>query len=250
LEQQNIYDRFPPDTFPPASPYFNRRVARQLAAPWPDTWWEEQTTTMGTLSQINMNILICPSATQEQYLPAYVQSHIWYDTSVPEEFQFIARTDVDNFPPGVPEIGRTNYLACAGRAGNLGNPSALTPIAKELDRYEGVFTTRSQNTGGAMRDGGSNTFLFGESVGQENDNQVLQASHSWMGSNIAITYFGLRPPAPLPKRQYNNFSSYHDGVVFFVMVDGAVKGISEEIDNAVFWAYGGKSDRDVIPDQQ
>jgi hypothetical protein len=236
MERQDVYDQITTDL----------RVTRPQFGPFPQPWWTNPNTFL--VAQTRLNILLCPTATEEQYLPAYVQSHMWYDSSVPEEFQYVARRDVDNFPPGVPELGRTNYLGCAGVAGNLGTTSTLTPIAANLDKFEGIFSSRSRTAGGAIRDGASNTFLFGESVGQENANQVLVANHSWMGSNIAITYFGLRPLAPAPKRQYNNFSSYH-GVVQFTFADGSVKGIAEETDLAVLWAYSGKSDKVVIPDQ-
>jgi prepilin-type N-terminal cleavage/methylation domain-containing protein len=240
LEQQNLYDRI----------LIDKRVNRVLPLyPWWDPLADPSGSTFAA-AYTRLNLLLCPSATQEMVLPAYMQSHIWYDPSVPEEFQFVARTDADLLIPtnaALDQFGRTNYLACAGRAGNLGSASSLTPIAKELDRYEGLFTTRSRNTGGAMRDGASNTFMFGESVGHENDNQTLQASHTWMGSNVGITYLGLRPPPPTPLRQYHNFSSYH-GAVYFTFADGSVRAIPLETDISVIWAYSGKSDRDVVPD--
>lgn len=237
LEQQNVFDRLLVD----------KRTNRPPAPPYPQPWWNEPTTF--AVAQSRLNLLLCPDATEEQYLPAYVQSHIWYDPSATPPFVPSAVTDAAIFPQQVPELGRTNYLACAGVASNLGTNSALIPAAQNLDLFEGIFSTRSLGSPGSIRDGASNTYLFGESVGHESLTERLEASHTWIGSNVAITYYGLIPAAPMPKRQFHNFSSYH-GVVFFTFADGSVRGVAENVDLAVLWAQSGKADRQVVSDQQ
>jgi hypothetical protein len=57
---------------------------------------------------------------------------------------------------GYPDLGWTNYLGVAGGGGDI--PNAWPP-------YVGVCTRRSWNNFQSIRDGSSNTRMFGEATG-------------------------------------------------------------------------------------
>src|SRR5262245_48803475 len=80
-------------------------------------------------------------------------------------------------------FGRTNYLGLAGRSG-------LT-----TDTYRGAFNNRSKNPLGAMPDGTSNTFMFGEySTKGPPASGWGNVSPQWMGAGYFPIAWGLESP--------------------------------------------------------
>lgn len=145
-------------------------------------------------------------------------------------------------------LGRTNYLGNAGRLGDIRN----------FTLYEGPFARRSKNNLGALSDGTSNTLLFGETTGgKESQFGTVKYSHSWMGSGIMPTAWGINnvnatnPPAgngQLSSKYYwYKYGSEHPNIVQFTMGDGAVKAISTNINQTTFTRLGGM--RDNLPAQ-
>ncbi|MGI8981328.1 MAG: DUF1559 domain-containing protein [Pirellulaceae bacterium] len=126
-------------------------------------------------------------------------------------------------------LGRTNYLGNAGRLGDISGWAL----------YEGPFVRRGKNNLGALTDGTSNTILFGENTGGKiGQFGTAKFSHSWAGTGILPTYWGINPEAPnnvpgsglqASKYYWYKFGSEHPNIVQFVMGDGAVKAVSENI---------------------
>ena len=92
------------------------------------------------------------------------------------------------------------------------------------DRWRGVYTNRSKISFRSIRDGSSNTLMFGEAGGWKPQPDFF---YSWMGCGAMPTAWGLKQFA---SDGWTQFSSYHPGVVQFCLADGSVKGISRQID--------------------
>jgi prepilin-type N-terminal cleavage/methylation domain-containing protein/prepilin-type processing-associated H-X9-DG protein len=134
-------------------------------------------------------------------------------------------------PAGITDLGRSNY---AGVCGTWGEAPPNTFIAPGFDvsRYVGIFTNRSDTTLGqiANQDGTSNTLMFGEYLGandQPPQAQPLERLYAgcWMGIGASGTLAGL-PNMPQPP--WYTFSSRHAAGVNFAFADGSVRLIRRE----------------------
>jgi len=134
-------------------------------------------------------------------------------------------------------LGKTNYLGSAGQLGfGLGgvyeNPQAsLLNIPR--NGLKGVFFSRSKSSIGEVRDGTSNTLLFGEVTGLFTDaNRATgrQWSFSWNTGPNYTEWF--RPVYNLGNsKQWFRFSSMHAGdIIQYALADGSVRPISMTID--------------------
>ena len=142
-------------------------------------------------------------------------------------------------------LGRTNYL---GNAGELGDIPGFR-------LKEGPFTRRSKNSLAAMTDGTSNTLLFGETTGgKQSQFGHVKYSHSWMGSGVLPTAWGINtvPATAIPgdgllasKYFWYKYGSEHPYVVQFTMADGSVKALSQNIDLETYLRLSGM--RDNLP---
>lgn len=65
-------------------------------------------------------------------------------------------------------------------------------------------------------------------------------SYAWAGAGLLRTYWGLKNP------QWFCFGSKHPGIVQFSMADGAVRSISTEIDNMVYWRLSAMRDGNPV----
>jgi hypothetical protein len=122
-------------------------------------------------------------------------------------------------PGSSTNIGRTNYVGCAGYLG--------TTPGTTNNRYKGAFLNRSSLSLGELSaaDGTSNTFLFGESCGENpyrlnGSGGVRIGSLSWMGGAIEVLTWGMPDPP-----EWYHFSSLHTSVIMFAMSDGSVRGV-------------------------
>lgn len=140
------------------------------------------------------------------------------------------------------EPARTNYLGVAGGMGAIGYAG--------WDRWQGVFTRRSRNSFKSIRDGSSNTVLFGEVVGGKAGGAPL-FHYAWMGCGGMPTAWGLEKYPDSSGDMYDGnwyqFGSYHPGVVQFCMADGSVHGIDRQIDRVVFVALSSMRDGKTTP---
>jgi prepilin-type N-terminal cleavage/methylation domain-containing protein len=111
------------------------------------------------------------------------------------------------------DLGRTNYVGCAGYAG----------ACNMFPNFEGVFFNRSSISLSQITDadGTSSTLMFGESLGD----QVMPPrnfSIAWSGAVAMPTGYGGTDDAGSNPGTY---SSRHADVVQFCMCDGSVRGI-------------------------
>jgi hypothetical protein len=138
-------------------------------------------------------------------------------------------------------LGRTNYLAVAGRMGELGDVN--------WDKWKGSFTRRGRTPLRDLTDGTTNVFLFGEVLGNiDATTKAFDYAYIWMASGMLGTGWG--PLANIPDTGnplYTRFTSAHPGIVHFAMADGSVRAININIDLATYRSYlAGGSDGNVL----
>jgi prepilin-type N-terminal cleavage/methylation domain-containing protein len=135
-------------------------------------------------------------------------------------------------PPYAAALGRTNYL---------GNPGGFGRIGNAWDEWCGPLQVRLESDHSDITDGASNTILLGESAGGYNADGVLEYTHSWIGSGILPSAYGLGY-AGLPA--WYEYGSHHEGdVAQFALVDGSVRVFPRNIDQwGVFMRLCGMRD--------
>jgi prepilin-type N-terminal cleavage/methylation domain-containing protein len=136
--------------------------------------------------------------------------------------------------PGYQALGRTNYLGVAGACGKGAHTASPSDgPGANLALYEGIFVNRNDITLGqlAVQDGTSNTLMFGETIGGAGVGP-RDFYHSWMGSGVLFTKFGLGRGNGTPGSTSNEngsswprFSSRHAAVVQFCFGDCSTRGV-------------------------
>jgi prepilin-type N-terminal cleavage/methylation domain-containing protein len=201
-----------------------------------DTYWYTKPVTASNCTY-NLPLLLCPS-TNAYSGNVGVTAYCYLYMSDPITGTFT----LAYWPTGTNDaLGRTNYLGCAGQMGDL--PAWKT--------YEGAFSRRSQNTYAAFTDGTSNSLFFGETTGGKGSQWTNKYSHSWMGSGILPTAWGIGSTQVsstdilTSKYFWYQYGSEHPHVVQFAMGDGSVKGISQAINLTTFVRLSGIRDNHV-----
>lgn len=132
-------------------------------------------------------------------------------------------------------LGRSNYVGVAGGY-------SQTQL-RQTDVYTGCFTSRSEVGTEHVRDGTSNTLMFGEFAGGF-ENNVRKYSFSWMGAGTMPTMFGMGDK----ERPLGQFSSFHGNTTQFCYIDGSVRGVTNDIEDAVLLAISGIQDQKIVKD--
>jgi prepilin-type processing-associated H-X9-DG protein len=190
------------------------------AAPW---WTFNQ---LKAAASSPMPGLVCPSdAGMEPQLPYLVAMHAaMHENQWEMRYKIIAPPDWDGIPPS-----RTSYFGVAGYSGEVGIPS--------VDHWRGIFLNRTSISVKNVTDGLSHTFMFGECRCRQNNARMYNAS--W--------FCGPLPTCSgLTGNNWPQFGSGHTGVVNFAFADGAVHGISVDIDLENYHALSGIADGTVI----
>jgi len=133
-------------------------------------------------------------------------------------------------------------------------------IAAYQYRYnDGMMGAREGAKLGQVRDGGSNTLLIGEVTG---GGPSTFRAHFWATWDLLDTKDGINGPftvvggAWAPDEYHQGtytgfrdtgFSSYHPGGCYFVMVDGSVQYLSENIASVTLKALTTRDGGEVIP---
>ncbi len=200
------------------------RYRRWVDGAYPtESLWDE--------SQFNVSTLLCPSdnagsstisATEVYVTPGGCSMEGWL-------------TDA---------LGKTNYVGSAGQLG-VGIPSR--------DANRGIFYNRSKTGFRDIRDGTSNTIMFGEVTGLFTD-PVRAVGREWsFGFNVGPNFTEWFAPGYGLGNQklWFRFSSMHPAdVIQYAMADGAVKPISLTIDSQLLIYLSAMNDGQVaqIPD--
>jgi prepilin-type N-terminal cleavage/methylation domain-containing protein len=213
LEQQTVFEKIPIDLD------INR------SAP---PWWDDVATWQ--VAQTRLGIFRCPSDNPYSSTQATVigLNQYW----APKESKIYLNGVVVYNEDGGNWLGRTNYVGSAGELGQTTHPT--------VDRFKGVFTNRSRNTAGFIRDGTSQTILFGETAGHVDSNGILLYSHSWMGSGALPVAWGLG------KKEWSTFSSWHSNAVLFCYADGSVRPLAIFVDLPVLKSMAGMADGQLV----
>jgi type II secretory pathway pseudopilin PulG len=180
-----------------------------------------------------------------------------------ESFYYAFLTTANNntlYPGGfapASNLGLSNYIGCAGGFGTVPGSS--------WDKYRGIFGNRTTYGFSDIIDGSSNTILFGEGgLGKKwkrdtEGGQFYPTNHGafvWIAVGALPTAWGLYQPQPTTPavtaewryQDYYMFASEHSGYVQFAWGDGAVRGLTVNIDrNPYIYVSGMMDGRTVDP---
>ncbi len=143
---------------------------------------------------------------------------------------------------------RTNYL------GNGGVTAGQGLNDPKYGMFNGPMQCRVKNRLETIRDGTSNTILYGESLGEINDGKRTKAmSWAWGGHarGRGAVEWNKSVDAQNPKRRIlgdkefssiYGFGSKHDVGVNFAMADGSVKNLSRDTDQQALYSMFGMKD--------
>jgi prepilin-type N-terminal cleavage/methylation domain-containing protein/prepilin-type processing-associated H-X9-DG protein len=186
MEQEAIYQQIPPGVF-------NGTAS-----------WTTPGTPGCTAAQNRVKSFECPS--DMLYGQVTVGTIIAYTTDSNQGFA----TTWPN-TPGLPQLGLSNYI---GNAGTLGR------VTGYYGTWYGPFTADSRTAITDIRDGTSNTLLYGETLAGTS-NGPRDYVLAWMGAGAMPTGYDLTDPAT-----WYNFSSRHPQHVNFALCDGSVLSLS------------------------
>jgi prepilin-type N-terminal cleavage/methylation domain-containing protein/prepilin-type processing-associated H-X9-DG protein len=136
------------------------------------------------------------------------------------------------------EMGRSNYIGCAGYLGDDANDGSGNPTAR---KYSGIYLTNVAAKIGDITDGTSNTIAFGETIANGGIGAARDFGLTWFGAGGMPTAWGLSDPP-----RWYKFGSKHTAIVNFAFADGSVRPITRGASSAMFYAASGKSDGVVV----
>ena len=224
-------------------------------------WWN--TDTWGW-SQYTLPTFLCPSDNADEGLEYSILTSICFApdaTSNPLAGWYYEGTQ---FAEWHESVGKTNYLGCGGWGGRIGSSFIGQPddiwretAGRTVDELAGIFSYRSKTTFGKIKDGTSNTMMFGEVTGlfkRADQRFGCFASYWWASAGPTFTRGMLTLPTQDPMDQNwgwrrsvdypgpMKFSSQHTGIVNVTMGDCSTRSLSLNMDRQMWHAIGGKSE--------
>jgi prepilin-type N-terminal cleavage/methylation domain-containing protein len=196
-----------------------------------DPWWTHTST--WTVANAKISGLLCPStdAYQNTSHTVALVNHYYDAAATPQ--QAVLEASGFTLDGGGGGLGRTNYLGCIGYRGD-------DPAYRKSDR--GIFGNRSRYGLRDVRDGTSNTFMFGESIGGGNETTLDHLfSFSWIGCG------GLWVAKGMGEYRWFHFNSRHPGIVQFCFADGSVHLVSTSIERSSLRYLATMADGETIP---
>ncbi len=237
MEQDAIYQPFPVvrQLDPSAKRTGNTSVDGQRFDPWwnDDDYDPTDIDTLWDFAQFRVGTFLCPSdnAYGNDSVTA-VLLHTYGTTSSG------TMTMAGFGAPDYENLGRTNYLGCAGGLGKTPNTG--------WNKWLGVYFNRSKTTFGHITDGTSNVILHGEVTGLWTDSAKPQGrrwSFGWSTGPMA-TAWGIGGTTPHNWYKYN--SQHAAKMINFGLADGSVQGISPTIDGLTYRRLTGMQDSEVV----
>jgi len=202
-------------------------------------WWTDPSNANFVAAQSRIKIFECPSDSVRDLVTNGVIRALDVSNAGP-------LPDVWALPDGN-ALGRTNYVGVAGVWGDIDPINGANPVGSA--KYQGLLTNRSQVTLGqvTVKDGTSNTLLFGETIG--GDVTVgRDYALSWMGVGCLPTAYGIgsaRRPAANGGAAWYRFSSPHTAGAQFCFADNSVRTLKFE--NTTSGAVGNGNLDDTLP---
>ena len=172
----------------------------------------------------------------------------------PENASFV------NAPKGLPGLPRSDYAANAGAAAAVidkAGPRTLQgfPATELPPVHNGIVNERSMVKQAQIKDGLSNTMLFGEkylevtnyATGKNaGDNECMFTGHNKDIARVFGSTDTTRPRSDSNAVYSDGFGAAHSGVMYFVRCDGSTVGINYNIDLPTYILLGSRNDGLVI----
>jgi prepilin-type N-terminal cleavage/methylation domain-containing protein len=175
---------------------------------------------------------------REFVVPAYVCS------SDPLEQQFQMHGGVDDEHANQDQVGTPMFLV--GKA-NYAGVFGFTEIEDNPSAGEGTFYHNSQTRFASLTDGLSNTLVVGERSSR-------RGGTIWTGvvpgANAAMArVVGTADHTPNhPSHHFDDFSSYHPSGAHFLLGDGSVRRLNDQIDLITYQSLMTRSGGEVVND--
>jgi len=182
------------------------------------------------------------------------------------KYNYMQRLDT-GITPSIITKGGNDYAGCAGSGilvndttinrplYNLTAPQSLQASNINADltplpTNQGVFFVNSATRMADVVDGPSNVVMVGEVVRYNDSANILrQSSDGWAWGGAATMFTTDATYGINKKRHFGEAGSEHSGMIQVLMVDGAVKGLSENVNSLVYENLGNLASGIPIPGQ-